>query len=370
MPTSVSDLNLVSDANLTNVFQPNTYYVNVVFPQNYATPGTPLPYTLSLTGRLGITNLSLANSTIALTQSSLALDVDPTKNKVTIQGYQLENTGDFEAKDVTVAYYLSKDGVLNIGGPNGDLLLGQVSSIGTVAKGVAEKVTNGVVTTPGVSYKANVSQIVLTLPGKNDAYWSGQSGSNYQIIAVVNPEDLTKSPTRAVVNEKNFDDNAKASTTAITISGIGNPDLTGGGFTVGSTSISNTGTATGSFTIKNIGGVTSVAQKVSFYFSTDGLFDKTTDLFLGNASPSLAPIQGGGSFTGNYSFSLFDSTNPDFVSYWAARGSVGSSVSGFIGMIIDPAALVLDANPSNNKDQGLNKDQVAINVTIAPGTTT
>ena len=362
VPTTVSDLNLVSDANLINVFEANTYYINVVFAQNYATPGTPLPYTLNITGRLGITNLSLANSTIALNKSSLALDANSANNQVTIAAYQLENTGDFAASNVTVAYYLSKDGVLNIGGLTGDLLLTQVSTVGTVAKGVAEKVTNGVVTTPGVPTKANVGQIVLTLPGKNDAYWSGQGGSNYQIIAVVNPEN----PTRAVVNERKFDDNAKASTTAITISGLGNPDLTGGGLTRGSATIANTGNATGTFRINNIGGVDSVAQRVSFYFSTDGTIDENSDLFLRDVP--IAVIQGNGTFTGNYSFSLFDRTNPDDVRYWAARGPVGTTVSGFIGMIIDESGIALDANPNNNKNQGLLKDLVAINVTIAANT--
>jgi hypothetical protein len=353
-PVTVSDLNIVDPA-LTSIFEPNTYYINVVFAQNYLTPGSPLPYTLNIAGRLGITNLSLANSTITPDKLSLALDVDSAKNQVTIAAYQLENTGDFAANNVTVAYYLSKDEALNIGGPTGDLLLTQISSVGTVAKGTA-----------------NVASIVLTLPGKNDPYWSGQSGSNYQIIAVVNPEN----PTRAVINERKFDDNAKAST-AITISGLGNPDLTGGGFTGGSTSISNKDLATGSFTIKNIGGVASISQKVSFYFSTDANFDKNADLFLGNVT--INPIQGNGSFTGSYSFLLFDSdpsVRSEYVTYWdglnapVGTAPVGTKISGFIGMIIDPSGLILDANPNNNKDQGLLKDQVAIDVTIAPGTTT
>ena len=374
-PLTASDLNLVSGASLTDVFQPNTYYVNVVFSQTYAAPGVPLPYTLNITGRLGITNLSLQNSIITLDKPSLALNVDTAQNKVTIAAYKLENTGDFEARDVKVAYYLSKDGVLDAGDrlltPG---LLAQV--VGTVAKGVAEKVTNGVVTTLGVPNKADVGSIVLTLPGANDTYWSGLSGSNYQIIAVVNPEN----PTRSVVNERNFDDNAKAST-AITISRPGNADLTGTGFTGGSTSISNEGRATGTFTIRNLGSVTSSTPgqnlKVSFYFSTDGVFDKSSDLFLGDKliTPTEG-ISGNTSFTGNYNFSLFQtdvsepSVRNEFVTYWAARGAVGTKVSGFIGMIIDPSSLILDANPNNNKNQGLLKDQVAIDVTIALGTTT
>ena len=376
-PITISDLDPVSDAGLIDVFQPNTYYVNVVFAPTATstTTGTPLPYTLNITGRLGITNLSLANSTIALSQTALTLNTDPTQNKVTIAAYQLENTGDFEARDVKVAYYLSKDGILDLpkdGLPNtGDRLLAQVSNVGIALKGVAEKVTNGIVTTPGVPSKTNVSSIVLTLPGANDIYWSGLSGSNYQIIAVVNPE----TPTRSVVNERKFDDNAKAST-ALTISRPGNADLTGGGFTIGTGSsiISNRSNATGSFIVNNIGGVTSTVQKVSFYFSTDATIDKSADLFLGDVP--LAAIQGSGNFSGVYNFSLFQTSSTDpsvrseFVQYWAARGAVGSTVSGFIGMIIDPSNITSDANPNNNKNQGLLKDLVAVNVTIAAGTTT
>jgi hypothetical protein len=39
-------------------------------------------------------------------------------------------------------------------------------------------------------------------------------------------------------------------------------------------------------------------------------------------------------------------------------------------MIIYTSSLILDANPINNKNQGLLKDLVAIDVTIATGTTT
>ena len=367
-----SNLNLVPKASLEkDVLEPNTYYINVVFSETYAAPGVPLPYTLNITGRLGITNLSLQNSIITLDKPSLVLDTDSTKNKVTIAAYQLENTGDFAASNVTVAYYLSKDGVLNAG----DRLLTQVSNVGIAAKGIAEKVKNGIVT-PGIPTPTNVGSIVLTLPSANDIYWTGLNGSNFQIIAVVNPAN----PTRTVVNERNFDDNAKAST-PITISGLGNPDLTGGGFTVGSPIISNTGTATGTFTIKNIGSVTSTSStpgqnlKVSFYFSTDGVFDKSSDLFLGDKFINVATgIAGNASLPGDYSFSLFqtDTTDPsvrsDFVKYWAAQGPANTKVSGFIGMIIDPASLFVDANASNNKNQGLLKDRVAVDVTIAAGT--
>ena len=192
---------------------------------------------------------------------------------------------------------------------------------------------------------------------------------------MVNPEN----PTRAVVNEQKFDDNAKAST-AITISRPGNADLTGGGFTGGSASISNTGAATGTFTVNNIGAVSAAAGqnlKVSFYFSPDATFGDANDLFLGNQFITLAQgIPGNGNFAGNYNFSLFqtDASDPsvrsEYVTYWAQRGSVGTKVSGFIGMIIDPSSLILDANRINNKNQGVNKDRVAIDVTIAAGTTT
>jgi hypothetical protein len=154
--------------------------------------------------------------------------------------------------------------------------------------------------------------------------------------------------------------------------------LTGGGLTVVSASTSNTSAATGTFVINNIGAVTSATPgtnlKVSFYFSPDATFGDANDLFLGNQfiTPTQG-ISGSGSFTGSYDFSLFDtdpSVRSEFVTYWAARGSVGAKVSGFIGMIIDPSALILDANRINNKNQGVNKDRVAIDVTIAAGTTT
>ena len=166
---------------------------------------------------------------------------------------------------------------------------------------------------------------------------------------------------------------------AESISRPGIADLTGAGFTGGTTSISNTGAATGTFTIKNLGSRTSSTPektlKVSFYFSTDGIFKRDGDLFLGDKF--ISPAEGiaeNARFTGNYNFSLFqtDATDPsvrsEFVKYWAARGQVGTKVSGFIGMIIDPSSLFLDANTNNNKNQGLLKDQVAIDVTIAPGT--
>ena len=374
-PRTESDLNLVSEAGLVDVFQPNTYYVNVIFSETYLARAVPLPYTLNITGRLGITNLSLQNSVITLDKSSLALNVESAQNKVRIAAYQLENTGDFEARDVKVAYYLSKDGILDLptdGLPNtGDRLLAQVSNVGIALKGVAEKVKNGIVT-PGIPTKTNVGSIELTLPGADDSYWSGLSGSNYQIIAVVNPEN----PNRSVVNERKFDDNAKAST-AITISRPGNADLAGGGFTVGSTSISNTGIATGTFIVRNLGSVTSTSPtpgqnlKVSFYFSTDETFLKGTDLLLGTKSITVTEgIAGNAILGGDYSFSLFPTSTDnatvrlETIKYWAALGPVGTKVPGFIGMIIDPSNLFVDANSNNNSSQGLLKDQVAVDVTI------
>jgi hypothetical protein len=342
------------------VLQADTYYVKVTPDVNNRS--TPNPYTLNVTGRLGITNLK-ANS-LSIGQTSLALDVDSTKNTVTVTAFQFENNGDFAANNVTVGYYLSRDGVLDTAL---DRRLTKVSTVGTVARGIAEKVNPNGTITPGTPFVVNLPvspTITLELPGANDAFWS-QSGANYQIIAVVDPD-------RVVTNETKRDDNAIAST-ALTITKAGGSDLTGTSFSTSAGTVSLSSNASGSFTISNIGGVNFGAQniplKVKFYFSTDSTIG-TNDLFLGERIIQPTPgIAGGASFTDTFSFAL-RTTDPENINYWDdAKNPIGrpiqTQVAGFVGMIIDTTTTnILDANPGNNSNNPvIGKDKVALTVT-------
>jgi hypothetical protein len=336
---------------------PKTYYLKVT--PDSTKQSTRTPYTLDITGRLGLTNLK-ANS-ITIDKTTLALDVNSANNKVTVTAFQLENNGDFAANNVTVAYYLSRDGIWD---PATDKRLTKVSAIGTVARGIAEKVNaNGTITpgTPNIFNLPVSPTVTLELPGANDPFWS-QSGASYQIIAVIDPDKL-------VTNETKRDDNAIAST-ALTITKAGGSDLTGNAFSSAGT-ISLTSNASGSFTISNVGGVNFGAQgiplKVKFYFSTDAAIG-TNDLFLGEKVISPTPgIAGGASLTDTFSFALTNSADPDRVNYWVdVKDALGGAtqVQGFIGMIIDTSGSnILDANPGNNSNVGLSKDKVAVTVT-------
>ncbi len=338
---------------------PKTYYIKVTPDSTNAS--RPNAYTLNVTGRLGITNLKANRFTIDKT--SLALDVDSTKNKVNVTTFQFENNGDFAANNVTVGYYISRDGVLDAT----DKRLAKVSTVGTVARGIAEKVNPNGTITPGTPNVVNLPispTITLELPGANDPFWS-QSGADYQIIAVVDPD-------RAVTNETKRDDNVIAST-VLTITRAGGSDLTGTAFSVSAGTISLSSNVSGSFTISNIGGVNFGAQniplKVKFYFSADPTI-ATNDLLLGEKIIQPTPgIAGGASFTDTFSFAL-RTTNPGNINYWDdAKNPVGKPVQtqvvGFIGMIIDTTTTnILDANPGNNSNnQVLGNDRVGLTVT-------
>ncbi len=344
---------------LLAVFQAGTYYLKV-------TPDTTkqsirTPYTLNVTGRLGITNLK-ANSVTLGSTTSIALDIDPTKNKVTVTALEIENNGDFASNNpVSVGYYLSRDGVFDATDRRLTLAT-EGTSFGIVARGIAEKVNpNGTITvgTPNKVSKSGNPLITLTLPGANDAFWS-QSGATYQIIAVVDPDKL-------VTNEKDTsrNDNWVASTTSITVTKAGGLDLTGNGLTSTVTSVSKTGIVSGSFTIKNDGGVPLAAGqslKVKFYFSKDVIISSNSDLFIGEVTITSA-IAAGGTLNQNFSFTL--PTNDDATNYWVDnKPATSTQLQGYVGMFIDTVGSnIIDTNVPNNSSQGLTKDLVALTVT-------
>jgi FG-GAP-like repeat len=334
---------------------PKTYFIRVTPDPTKQTTRTP--YTLNVTGRLGLTDLKANEFTTR--ETTLALDTNSANNKITVTRLVIENRGDFAANNVSVGYYLSRDGVLDAA----DRRLTVNTGVGTVARGIAEKVgANGVITpaTPNVvTVLASPATITLTLPGKNDSFWS-QSGASYQIIAVIDPD-------KVITNEKeeNRPNNAIASSTAFIITGAGGTDLTGTGFTNSTPTISKTGTVSGTFTIQNIGGVPLAAGqslRVRFYFSTDATISNTNDLVIGTVTINDA-IAAGGSLQQNFSFAL--PTNDDAINYWADNKPANSTqLSGFIGMIIDTTGSnILDANTGNNLNQGLSKDTAALTVT-------
>lgn len=346
-----------TQAELLQVLNPETngaaktYYVRVT--PDSTKQSTSIPYTFNVTGRLGITNLTA--KTITIDKTSLALNTDPAQNQVRVTGLSFENNGDFAANNVTIGYYLSRDGILDAN----DRRLTGTTSVGTVARGIAEKVNPDGTITPGTPNRVTLSTnpvITLNLPGANDAFWS-QSGGNYQIIAVIDPD-------KVISNEKNRDDNAIAST-AITITQSGGIDLRGNGFTNTTPSVSKTGTVSGTFTIQNLGGVTLAAGqslKVKFYFSTDATISSNSDLFLKEVIITSA-ISASGSLTQNFSFAL--PTDPDAEIYWGDnKTGTSTQLSGFIGMIIDTTGSnIIDTNVLNNLNQGLAKDIAALTVT-------
>lgn len=335
---------------------PRTYYVRVT--PDSTRVSTRTPYALNVTGRLGITNLKANRFTIDKT--SLALDVSAANNKVNVTAFQFENNGDFAANNVTIGYYISRDGVLDAT----DKRLTRVSTVGTVARGIAEKVNANGTITPGTPNIVNLPvnpTITLELPGADDSFWS-QSGATYQIIAMIDPD-------RVITNETKRDDNSIAST-AITITRAGGLDLTGNGLTSSATSVSKTGTVNGSFTIQNKGGVALAAGqtvKVKFYFTTDnrvGAGQNGNDLFLREEVVTLtSPLAANGSLTRDFSFSL--PTNDDATNYWFDNKPANSTqLTGSIAMFIDTVGSnLIDIDVPNNADQGIGKDRVALTVT-------
>ena len=346
-------------ANVTgidSVLAKGTYFIRV----SHADPSAsnvPTPYTLTFTGKVGITNLNAVGSVtdgfgLKLSKSSIALDALEANNPIDITSFKFVNDGDFAANNVEVGFYVSKNGTFDTSDKlitlssttPGQTIASNLLTIGSVARGVT----------------VTLSGLKLSLPGKNDAFWD--ASANYSIIAVIDPRN-------SLAAEKKKDDNTQAATLA-TI-GVGNADLLGTAFTVAG-NIKPSATISGTFAINNKGsrstGVNGQSVTVKFYISNNLSIGSSDYLAQTVVIPATEAINPGTTRTGTYSFTLptlspITSTTPtswDF--YWSSLTvNKTTSFPAYVGMVIE---FTDDADSSNNSNQGLTKDEATATVVL------
>ena len=341
---------------IDSVLAKGKYYIRVSH-SDPATSGVATPYTLTFTGKVGITNLNtkVAGTDgfgLVLKQNSITLDAVSANNPIDITSFKFINDGDFEAKDVQVGFYLSKNGTFEA---VNDKLITLASTTTTSGQAVA----GNLLTIGSVMRGATVTLngLRLSLPSKNDPFWD--ASANYSIIAVIDPN-------RTLVAEKNKDDNTQAATLA-TI-GVGSADLLGTSFTVAG-SIRPGATISGTFDIKNQGGRSpGQSVDVKFYISSNALIGESGD-YLAYTQTILATdiIAAGTTRRGTYNFTLpafnpATSTTPrtKWDLYWDALTKNRTNTA-YVGMVIE---FVDDANSANNSNVGVGQDEAIATVAL------
>ena len=235
-------------ANVTgidSVLAKGKYYIKVSH-SDPATSNTATPYTLTFTGKVGITNLNALGSKVdgfglVLSKDRIALEALEANNPIDITSFKFVNDGDFAANNVEVGFYVSKNGTFDLKEKD------QLITLASTTTKSGQTVAGNLLTINSVARGATVTLngLKLSLPGKNDAFWD--ASANYSIIAVIDPNGN-------LLAEKNKDDNKQAAT-LVTI-GVGNADLLGTAFTVAGniqSTVTTSSTISGTFAINNKG---------------------------------------------------------------------------------------------------------------------
>ncbi len=332
----------------TATFKPGSYYISVRYVDS-ANDRSVSPYELKISGKPGITNLAAS----VLDTETVVISLDPleSKNPVKVKSFKFTNIGDFAADNFDVAFYISRD---NKFGAEDQRL-----SLTSTTPGLTIDAVNKVVkfTTVNKGVTIDITNVTLTLPGKNDKFWQGTG--DYSIIAVIDPD-------KNLTNETKKDDNA--SSKIITIQGAGAPDLRGKTFTSPTTTLSATSAVSGSFTIENIGGVnvTGTAFNVSVYFSTQNKFNSSAFVLKTIPIPATTVITPQGTASGTFNVTDL-ATNPewqDFIALIKDDNPGQTSIDGFIGIVVDTDSVIFESDEGNNSGVGTGKDWLAAKLTF------
>ncbi len=353
-------------ANVTSidsVLAKGKYYIRVSH-RDPATSNITTPYTLTFTGKVGITNLNAVGLAtdgfgLRLNKNSIALDALESNNPIDITSFKFTNDGDFAANGVEVGFYVSKDGTF-------EAATDKLISLAATTPTSGQTVASNLLTIGSVIRGATVtlSGLRLSLPRKDDPFWD--ASANYSIIAVIDPRN-------SLAAEKKKDDNTQVATLA-TI-GVTNADLNGTGFTVNGTNntIRPTATLSGTYAVNNkrdtrSTGVNSQPVTLKFYISSDSAIGGSTDYLVGTVViPATPGIASNTTSTGNYSFTLpaLTAANPVWSRYWNTLTTNNTAVPAnrpYIGMVID---FEEDANPDDNANKGDGLDRAIARVSLA-----
>ncbi|MCY7322653.1 MAG: FG-GAP-like repeat-containing protein [Phormidesmis sp. CAN_BIN36] len=313
---------LVSDY-ATRTLDPGVYYIKV---SSGSSGGN---YLLNVEGRPQFTelvgNAFTAPPTVLLTQG--ATDTDNPVSTVSID-YSIKNTGTFNAPDVNVSFYISKDRVFD---------------------SADRKVGGQIFNLQANQTQANTS-LALNLPAWKDEFWTVDG--DYFLLEVIDPSNT--------IGETNEDNNLTVLT--LGVEGIPTTNLRGKSLTVDRIRFTPAEFVSATFVTENNGFKRAgTAFETRFYLSKDPVFDST------NLSPYwvLSPRSFINDIAGK-SASAPQTTSLKLPSKdeWSVWKNLSGPQKFYIGMIQNTDGAVKEVDLSDNQNRGLGIDYIEITVNL------
>jgi hypothetical protein len=207
-----------------------------------------------------------------ITLADIGSGATPATTPVTLN-YKIQNTGNYAASNVEVAFYLSRDGVIT---PNS-----------TTPPNKTDQYL-GVFTIPKIAAGANspyIGSIILNLPAGDADFWA--KDGTYEIGMVINPVNDSNRPNYVAKKEVNPNNNFNVADgqdkSALLIKNVQKPDLVGNAVAPSGTVTSGQPT-TLNYTLANVGKKsTDVGFFVALYF-VEGSAPITASTFNASAS--------------------------------------------------------------------------------------
>ena len=299
---------------------PGDYYIKV------STNVDDINYRLNVEGKPQVTEL-LGNSFTGPSQVLLTPGTNSTDPVTTIAvNYSAKNDGTIAAAGVKVAFYISRDQVLDrasdflISTTTVDLPAGQI----------------------GQSQPLN-----LALPSWLNTFWSVDG--TYYLLALVDSDDAV-----AETNENN-----NVTVLNIDVQQIPTINLRGKSLAVNGTTFAPTGTVTATFVTENNGFKAETnGSEVGFYLSTTPVFSKSDTSAWAFTPTSVDPIAGK-SLSASKTVDLkLPSRN------WTGWANLSGTQKIYIGMVQNNGGSVNDVDQTDNQNRGQGIDWVEVMVNL------
>jgi len=299
---------------------PGDYYIKV------STNVDGINYRLNVEGKPQVTEL-LGNSFTGPSQVLLTPGTNSTDPVTTIAvNYSAKNDGTIAAAGVKVAFYISRDQVLDrasdflISTTTVDLPAGQI----------------------GQSQPLN-----LALPSWLNTFWSVDG--TYYLLALVDSDDAV-----AETNENN-----NVTVLNIDVQQIPTINLRGKSLAVNGTTFAPTGTVTATFVTENNGFKAETnGSEVGFYLSTTPVFSKSDTSAWAFTPTSVDPIAGK-SLSASKTVDLkLPSRN------WTGWANLSGTQKIYIGMVQNNGGSVNDVDQTDNQNRGQGIDWVEVMVNL------
>ncbi len=307
----------------TQTLEPGDYYIKV------SSNADGIDYLLNVEGKPQFTelvgNIFTGPSQVLLTQGD---SQNPSPVSTIPINYSIKNAGTFDALNVKVSFYISRDQTFSLAGDR---------------KIEADQIFNlqANQTSPSTSFN-------LSLPAWTDNFWTVDG--LYYIFEVIDPIN-----TIAETNESN-----NLSVLALNVQQIPTTNLRGKSLALSGT-FAPAGVVSATFVTENNGFKDATTQfDVSFFLSKTNVFNKDdSSAWAFNPPKSLNSIVGKGD-SGTQTASLKLPTKAE----WSGWANLSGTQTFYIGMIQNTDGAVNDVNPDDNQNRGLGIDFMQITVNL------